>query len=76
MDKICLDTGMDWSDKIEKNLNACVALVVVMSSELQQSNFVKSEVFHAMDRKKPIFPVLLAGEEPLFYPKAYQCEDM
>lgn len=75
MDEERLSAGMNWSDELQKAIDNCSAFVVVMSPDSQNSKFVQSEILHAIDRKKPMFPVLLVGE-PFFLLKAYQYEDM
>lgn len=75
MDKKRISAGMDWTDEIQKAVDDCGALVIIMTPESRESKFVQSEILHAMDRKKPIFPVLLVGE-PFFLLKSYQSEDM
>lgn len=75
MDEKRLSTGMNWSDELQKAIDNCGAFVVIMSPDSHDSKFVQSEILHAIDRKKPIFPVLFIGE-PFFLLKAYQYEDM
>jgi hypothetical protein len=75
MDEKRLSAGMNWSDELQKAIDHCGAFVVIMSPDSHESKFVQSEILHAIDRKKTIFPVLLIGE-PFFLLKAYQYEDM
>jgi hypothetical protein len=75
MDKKSLSPVMKWCDGIQKVLNACGALVIIMLPHSQESKFVQSEILYAIDQMKPIFPVLLVGE-PFFLLKAYQYEDL
>ncbi len=75
MDEKRLSAGMNWSDELQKAIDNCGAFVVIMSPDSYESKFVQSEILHAIDRKKPIFPVLFIGE-PFFLLKAYQYEDM
>jgi len=75
MDEKRLSAGMNWSDELQKAIDTCGAFVVIMSPDSHDSKFVQSEILHAIDRKKPMFPVLYIGE-PFFLLKAYQYEDM
>ena len=51
-----------WWTTIEKNIDACSAFVVIMSPNAKDSDWVEREILRAEHMKKPIFPVLLAGE--------------
>ena len=62
MDEKRLSAGMDWWDEIEANIDTCAAFVVIMSPESRESVFVRNEILRALDRKRPLFPVLLRGE--------------
>ena len=75
MDEKRLSAGMNWSDELQKAIDNCGAFVVIMSPDSHESKFVQSEILHALDRNKAMFPVLLIGE-PFFLLKAYQYEDM
>lgn len=76
MDQQYLTPGMNWSNELEKAVNDCSAVVVVMTPASQESTFVQTEILHALDQKKPIFPVLLIGSSPFFLLKSKQFEDM
>jgi hypothetical protein len=75
MDEKRLSAGMNWSDELQKAIENCDAFVVIMSLDSSESKFVQSEILHALDCDKPMFPVLFVGE-PFFLLKAYQYEDM
>jgi hypothetical protein len=62
MDEKRLSAGMDWWGEIEANIDACAAFLVVMSPDSKESVFVQNEILRALDQKKPMFPVLLAGK--------------
>lgn len=75
MDEKRLSAGMNWSDELQKAIDNCGAFVIIMSPDSHESKFVQSEILHAIDHNKAIFPVLLVGQ-PFFLLKAYQYEDM
>lgn len=54
--------GVDWWDAIVAGLKGAGASVVVMTPEAKASEWVKREVFLALDWKKPLFPLLLNGD--------------
>ncbi|HWM21693.1 MAG TPA: toll/interleukin-1 receptor domain-containing protein [Ilumatobacteraceae bacterium] len=54
--------GSRWEHEIKLNLDACRAVVVVMSAASQESAWVSREVNYAMSRERVIFPLLLDGE--------------
>jgi hypothetical protein len=62
IDKIGIEYGVDWWDAIVAGLRGCGAFLVIMTPESKESKWVKREVFLAEDAEKPMFPVLLDGE--------------
>lgn len=57
-----IDYGQRWWDEIEKAIKGCTAFVVIMTENGWQSQWVKLEVHLARNLNKPIFPLLLDGE--------------
>ncbi|MGF7235585.1 MAG: TIR domain-containing protein, partial [Frankia sp.] len=57
-----IDFGAQWPQAIADNIDSCAAFVVVMSPAGRQSAWVGREVLRAQEHRKPIFPLLLAGE--------------
>lgn len=57
-----MSAGTKWHKDIEKNINICDAFVIVMSQNAADSEWVLSELLHAKEKKKPIFPLILDGE--------------
>ena len=57
-----IDYGDEWLKVIQKNLDECDAFIIVMSKNSFSSDMVQNEVTRARDKKKPIFPLLLDGE--------------
>jgi hypothetical protein len=51
-----------WWKAIEENITTCGAVIVIMSPEASESDWVEREILLAEKEKRPIFPVLLAGE--------------
>lgn len=59
-----LDYGSQWPQEIQKQLDGCEAFILVMSSNSFASDWVQSELQRAKRKLKPIFPLLLEGNEP------------
>jgi len=59
-----LDYGSQWPHEIQKQLDTCDAFILVMSPRSFASDWVQSELQRAKRKQKPIFPILLEGDEP------------
>lgn len=57
-----IDAGVDWQQAIEDAIEACGALIVIMSPASKESDWVQIEVTFAKKRRKPVLPLLLEGE--------------
>jgi tetratricopeptide (TPR) repeat protein len=57
-----IDYGDKWTREIEENLKKCQVFLLVMSPSSKESDWVQRELIFAQQLKKPIFPLLLAGE--------------
>ncbi len=57
-----IDYGDKWTREIEENLRKSQVFMLVMSRNLEASEWVQRELIFAQQLKKPIFPLLLAGE--------------
>jgi len=57
-----IDYGTRWPQVIEERLDACAALIVLMTPRSRGSNWVQNELARAQYKGKPIFPLLLEGE--------------
>ncbi|PZO42035.1 MAG: hypothetical protein DCF17_09550 [Shackletoniella antarctica] len=55
------DYGDTWPHTIEKQVECCQVLFIVMSPRSKQSHWVQCELAHALELRKPIFPLLLEG---------------
>jgi hypothetical protein len=62
MDEVRLQPSARWWKAIEENIHSCAAFVVVMSPEAAESDWVEREILLAEKLKRPLFPVLLAGD--------------
>lgn len=58
-------TGDRWESVIRAQIDSCAALIVVMSPEAEDSDWVSREIHRAETKGKPIVPLLLRGE-PFF----------
>jgi hypothetical protein len=70
-----IDYGTEWPLVIQERLDACAALLVVMSPRSLGSHWVQAELAYAIDQGKPIFPLCLEGE-PWFPVATLQCVDV
>ncbi|HSL31138.1 MAG TPA: SUMF1/EgtB/PvdO family nonheme iron enzyme [Anaerolineales bacterium] len=59
-----LDYGSQWPHELQKQLDTCSAFVVIMSPRSYASEWVQSELQRARRKAKPLFPLLLEGDEP------------
>ena len=48
-----------WPDEIEKRLDSCKALILIMTPRSKKSEWVQNELNRAKRKKKNIFPLLL-----------------
>jgi hypothetical protein len=55
--------GDRWESLVRDQVDACAAMLVIMSPAAEESRHVGNEVARALKRHKPMLPVLLAGEE-------------
>lgn len=58
-----IDYGDAWFDEIDDAIKNCAAFLLIMTPEAQASEWVKKEILLAKRYKKPIFPLLLEGDE-------------
>jgi formylglycine-generating enzyme required for sulfatase activity len=67
-----IDLGHRWWRTIEKAIETCAGMVVVMSPEARESEWVEKEILLAQQEGKPILPLLLRGKGlPLLINKEY-----
>jgi hypothetical protein len=59
-----LDYGSQWPLEIQKQLDSCDAFIIIMTPRSYASEWVQSELQRAKRKLKPIFPLLLEGDEP------------
>jgi hypothetical protein len=57
-----INYGSRWPQEIEEHLEQCQVFLLVMSTRSKESHWVDVELARALERKKPIFPLLLEGE--------------
>jgi serine/threonine protein kinase len=57
-----IGSGDQWFGKIQDAIKSCAAVLVIMSADAEQSEWVEREILLAQRFKKPIFPLLLNGE--------------
>src|SRR5262245_45050168 len=62
----------DWQDAIEKAITDCIAFVCLFSPDAKRSKWVKAELYRASFQKKPIFPILISGDELSAVPLGYE----
>jgi hypothetical protein len=67
-----IEFGDDWWRLIVKAIRECGAFTVLMTPEADESRWVQREVMLADELRKPMFPLLVAGENwPLFVATQY-----
>ncbi|MGB8981249.1 MAG: toll/interleukin-1 receptor domain-containing protein, partial [Anaerolineales bacterium] len=54
--------GSEWPRVVTRNLDASDGVIVVLSNNSYESDMVQNEVARAREKKKPIFPLLLSGD--------------
>jgi hypothetical protein len=54
--------GARWFQEIQKAIADCIAMIVVMSPDAEESEWVEQEIILARSQNKNIFPLLLRGE--------------
>ncbi len=62
IDRTGIEYGVDWWDAIVAGLRDCGAFLVIMTPESKASEWVKKETFLALQWRKPMFPLLLNGD--------------
>jgi TIR domain-containing protein/effector-associated domain 1 (EAD1)-containing protein len=70
-----IEHGSQWPEAIRERVDHCSAFVPVMSPDAQKSRWVGLEILRAQNQRKPILPLLLAGE-PFFHLADVQHEDV
>ena len=58
-----LDYGSQWPLELQEHLDTCEAFIVLMTPSSLASEWVQSELSRAKRKNKPIFPLLLEGDE-------------
>jgi hypothetical protein len=71
-----LDYGSEWPIEIQNRLDACDALILVMTPRSHVSKWVQNELNRALRKEKPIFPLLLEGREPWLAVESTQLNDV
>jgi hypothetical protein len=75
VDRRRIGAGDRWDNTLREALDACSALVVVMTPTAEESRGVRREILYAEDESKPIVPVLLDGKR-FWYLAEIQYEDV
>jgi formylglycine-generating enzyme required for sulfatase activity len=71
-----LDYGSQWPQELQKQLDNCSGFILIMSSHSYASDWVQSELQRAKRKLKPIFPLLLEGDEPWLSVESTQYYDV
>ena len=59
VDRLNLEPGEEWPDVIQRKVEECSAMVVVLSQQAVESPWVKKEYHHALALGRPIIPAQL-----------------
>jgi TIR domain-containing protein len=71
-----LDYGSQWPLELQQKLDTCSAFILLMSPRSYTSEWVQSELSRAKRKSKPIFPLLLDGDEPWLSVESIQYFDV
>src|SRR5688572_11056542 len=71
-----LDYGSQWPLEIQKQLDSCDAFILIMTPRSFVSDWVQSELQRAKRKLKPMFPLLLEGDEPWLSVESTQYYDV
>lgn len=71
-----LDYGSQWPHELQTQLDTCSAFILIMSPRSYASEWVQSELQRARRKSKPIFPLLLEGDEPWLSVESTQYYDV
>lgn len=71
-----IDYGSQWPHELQRQLDTCEAFILVMSPSSFASEWVQSELQRAKRKQKPIFPLLLMGDEPWLSVESTQYYDV
>jgi DNA-binding response OmpR family regulator len=66
IDKQLLQPGQDWMDEINKALMKCDCMVLCVTPQALDSEFVKMEYRYFIEKKKPLIPLLCRDAEMPF----------
>jgi len=71
-----IDYGAQWSRVIEEHLDGCSAFIIILTPDSRRSAWVQNELNRAQRKEKPIFPLLLKGDEPWLQIESIQFVDV
>ena len=71
-----LDYGAQWPQELQKQLDSCLAFILIMTPRSYASEWVQSELLRARRKLKPVFPLLLEGDEPWLSVESTQYYDV
>jgi hypothetical protein len=74
IDKLELKPGVDWRRELERNVNSCSAMIVVVSPDYVESTNCRRELARADSLKRPFYPVYLRTVELSDWPIEIQRE--
>ncbi len=58
-----INYGSEWPRVLQEKIDSCSALVLIMTPRSFDSLWVQNELARAQAKKKPIFPLMLEGDE-------------
>lgn len=67
-----LRLGDEFPSVLERKIDGCAGVVLIMSPASASSEWVEREARRAEERDKPILPILLAGQPPEWIAAKYQ----
>jgi hypothetical protein len=61
-DKNDINPGKDWNNEINKALNNCTSMIILLNENSYSSNYIRNEIDHAINSKKMMHRIL-----PVFF---------
>lgn len=58
VDRRELEAGQDWTDQLQIAIDGCMGVLLIMSPDALESEFVRMEYRYALSQKKRVLPVL------------------
>lgn len=71
-----LNYGSQWPRELQTQLDTCDVFILIMTAHSFESDWVQNELLRAKRKSKPVFPLLLEGDEPWLSVESTQFYDV